>query len=419
MTASLVRTTAPWLIAAMLLLALPHLFGSNSAITIMNQMAITIVFALSYNVLLGQAGMLSFGHAVYMGLGGYFAIYSMNWLSRNGVPIPLPFLPLFGGMFSLGIAMIIGSLQIRRSGVVFAMISLGIVELVASYAIITYGFFNGGGIGGDRTYMVPFFGVAFLQQVEVYYVVMFWMLLSALLMYLFSRTVMGRMANAVRDNPERVEFVGYSAYWVRFCSFCVAGFFAGVAGSLFAVTYEIVTVENMNLEASGTILMVAFLGGVGYFFGPVLGAVVFTILQTVLSLHTDLWQLYTGALFVAAVMFFPGGLAGVLALHALVLRRDSVFGLIGPYVFTVIPAMICVMSVAGLCEILSHSRNASVGESRMVLLWTEFDSHEPVAWIALTVAAIAGFWLARRQAPLLASVWTKAGAFSHQSGLPD
>ena len=390
----------------MLLLALPHLFGSNSAITIMNQMAITIVFALSYNVLLGQAGMLSFGHAVYMGLGGYFAIYSMNWLSRNGVPIPLPFLPLFGGMFSLGIAMIIGSLQIRRSGVVFAMISLGIVELVASYAIITYGFFNGGGVGGDRTYMVPFFGVAFLQQVEVYYVVMFWMLLSALLMYLFSRTVMGRMANAVRDNPERVEFVGYSAYWVRFCSFCVAGFFAGVAGSLFAVTYEIVTVENMNLEASGTILMVAFLGGVGYFFGPVLGAVVFTILQTVLSLHTDLWQLYTGALFVAAVMFFPGGLAGVLALHARVLKGRFA-GLVVPYLLTVTPALVSLLSAAGVCELLSHSRTAAVGDSRMVLYWMHLDSHDPGPWAIAAVLAIAGFWLARAQSERLVAEWDR------------
>ncbi|MEL7153049.1 MAG: branched-chain amino acid ABC transporter permease, partial [Pseudomonadota bacterium] len=331
MTRDLRSAAAPWLIAAAVLLALPHLFGSNSAITIMNQMAITIVFALSYNMLLGQAGMLSFGHAVYLGLGGYFAIYTMNWLAGSQFPIPLPFLPIFGGLFSLGIAIIIGAFSLRRSGMVFAMISLGIVELVSSYAIITYGFFNGGGVGGDRTFMVPFLGVEFLHQRQIYYIVASWMLLSAWLMFLFTRTVMGRMANAVRDNPERAEFVGYSAYWVRFCSFCAAGFFAGVAGSLFAVTYEITTVENMNLQASGTILMVTFLGGVGYFIGPVLGAVLFTLLQTVLSLHTDLWQLYLGVLFLLAVMFFPNGLAGVLAMHAPILRSGRLAGLIVPY----------------------------------------------------------------------------------------
>ena len=407
-TQSVFKTIAPWLVAAAFLLALPHIFASNSAITIMNQMAITIVFALSYNMLLGQAGMLSFGHAIYMGLGGFFAIYTMNWLSRSGTPIPLPFVPVFGGLFSLGIAMIIGSFSIRRTGAVFAMISLGVVELFASYAIITSGFFNGGGVGGDRTFVSPFFDVEFIRDYEVYYLVTFWLLLSTLLMYLFTLTPIGRMANAVRDNPERAEFVGYSGYWVRFYSFCGAGFFAGVAGSLCAVTYEITTVENLNVEASGTILMVTFLGGVGFFFGPVTGAIVFTILQTILSLQTELWQLYTGALFIVTVMFFPSGLTGVLAMHMQVFRSGKLTGLIAPYFKTVIPAAISIFALAGLCEIIFHSRNAATGESQMTLYWTTFDSHHPAPWIIALVVMVAGFLLARRQAPVLVSAWSDA-----------
>ena len=402
------KTVAPWLIATAFLLALPHIFASNSAITIMNQMAITIVFALSYNMLLGQAGMLSFGHAIYMGLGGYFAIYTMNWLSKTGAPIPLPLLPVFGGLFSLGIAMIIGSFSIRRAGVVFAMISLGVVELIASYAIITYGFFNGGGVGGDRTYVSAFFGVEFLRQSEVYYLVIFWLLLSTLLMYLFTLTPVGRMANAVRDNPERAEFVGYSAYWVRFCSFCGAGFFAGIAGSLFAVTYEITTVENLNVEASGTILMITFLGGVGFFWGPIIGAVTFTIMSTILGLYTELWQMYIGALFVATVMFFPTGLAGVLALHGPVLRSGRVAGLAGPYLRALVPAGISILALAGLCEVLLHSRTAAVGESAMTLYWISFDSHSAAPWVVLGVLFVAGFWLARQATPGLVAAWSEA-----------
>lgn len=404
----MIKTFAPWLVATAFLLALPHIFASNSAITIMNQMAITIVFALSYNMLLGQAGMLSFGHAIYMGLGGYFAIYTMNWLSKTGAPIPLPFLPIFGGLFSLGIAMIIGAFSIRRAGVVFAMISLGIVELIASYAIITYGFFNGGGVGGDRTYVSPFFGVEFLRQSQVYYIVIFWLLLSTLLMYLFTRTPIGRMANAVRDNPERAEFVGYSAYWVRFCSFCAAGFFAGIAGSLFAVTYEITTVENLNVEASGAILMITFLGGVGFFFGPIIGAVVFTILSTILGMHTELWQMYIGALFVATVMFFPTGLAGVLAMHGPVVRSGGMANLLRPYLQTLVPAGISILALAGLCEMLLHSRTAAVGESEMTLYWLTFDSHSLIPWIILSIFTIGGFWLARRNAPALVAAWGEA-----------
>ncbi len=404
----MLKTCAPWLIAAAFLLALPHVFASNSAITIMIQMAITIVFALSYNMLLGQAGLLSFGHAIYMGLGGYFAIYTMNWLSKTGAPIPLPFLPVFGGLFSLGIAMIIGSFSIRRAGVVFAMISLGIVELIASYAIITYGFFNGGGVGGDRTYVSAFFGVEFLRQGEVYYIVIFWLLLSILLMHLFTRTPIGRMANAVRDNPERAEFVGYSAYWVRFYSFCGAGFFAGIAGALFAVTYEITTVENLNVEASGTILMVTFLGGIGFFWGPIIGAVAFTVLSTILGLYTELWQMYIGALFVATVMFFPTGLAGVLAMHGPVLRSGRVVNLAGPYLQTLVPAGISILALAGLCEVMLHSRTAAVGESEMTLYWLSFDSHDAAPWVVLGVLFVVGFWLARRAAPGLVAVWGEA-----------
>ena len=404
----MIKTLAPWLIAMAFLLALPNIFVSNSAITIMNQMAITIVFALSYNMLLGQAGMLSFGHAIYLGLGGYFAIYTMNWLSATQISIPLPFLPLFGGLFSLGIAMIIGAFSIRRAGVVFAMISLGIVELIASYAIITYGFFNGGGVGGDRTYVLAFFGIEFLHQSEVYYIVIFWLLLSTLMMHLFTRTPIGRMANAVRDNPERAEFVGYSGYWVRFYSFCAAGFFAGIAGSMFAVTYEITTVENLNVEASGTILMITFLGGIGFFFGPIIGAVVFTILQTILSLHTELWHMYIGALFVACVMFFPGGLAGVLAMHAPVLQSGRIAKLTGPYLKTLVPAGVSILALAGLCEVLLHSRNAPVGESEMTLYWITFDSHNPAPWVILAIIVLAGFWLARRGAPALSAAWGEA-----------
>ncbi len=404
----MIKTLTPWLIATAFLLALPHIFVSSSAITIMNQMAVTIVFALSYNMLLGQAGMLSFGHAIYLGFGGYFAIYTMNWLSATQIPIPLPFLPLFGGLFSLGIAMIIGAFSIRRAGVVFAMISLGIVELIASYAIITYGFFNGGGVGGDRTYVPAFFGIEFLHQGEVYYIVIFWLLLSTLMMYLFTRTPIGRMANAVRDNPERAEFVGYSGYWVRFHSFCAAGFFAGIAGSMFAVTYEITTVENLNVEASGTILMITFLGGIGFFFGPIIGAVVFTILQTILSLHTELWHMYIGALFVTCVMFFPGGLAGVLAMHAPALRSGQIAKLTAPYLKTLVPAGVSILALAGLCEILLHSRNAAVGESEMTLFWTTFDSHNPVPWVSLAIIVLAGFWLARRGVPALSTAWGEA-----------
>lgn len=395
----------PWVVASMILMVLPHVLMANSTITIMSQMAITIIFALSYNMLLGQAGMLSFGHAIYLGFGGFMCIHVMNYLQAAGIPIPLPFLPLFAGAFSMVMAMVIGSFSTRRSGVVFAMISLGVVELVATYSIIGYSFFRGGGVGGDRTLGVPFFGIEFLRQIEVYYLISVWLVASAALMYLFTQTPMGRMANAVRDNPERAEFLGYSARWVRFISFCAAGFFAGVAGGLFAINYELATAENLSVQASGTILMIAFLGGVGVFSGPILGAILFTLLETVLSLHTDLWQLYVGVLFLATVMFFPSGLAGVLMMHEAVLRRHGWHLVWKPYFKTVAPA---VVGIAGLCaftELVFHSRHIARGGQEMTLFWITFQTSNPAPWILAGAVAIVGIWISRRNAPALMHVW--------------
>ncbi|WP_146347126.1 branched-chain amino acid ABC transporter permease [Phaeobacter marinintestinus] len=398
----------PWAVAIVFLLTMPVVFPSNSAITIMNQMAITIVFALSYNMLLGQAGMLSFGHAIYMGFGGFMCIHVMNFVQAENLPVPLPVLPLFAGLFSLGMATLIGSFSTRKSGVVFAMISLGIVELVASCSLIIYSFFRGGGVGGDRTLGMPFFGIEFLYQIEVYYLISVWLALSVALMYGFSRTPIGRMANAVRENPERAEYLGYSTHWVRLYSFCAAGFFAGVAGGLFAINYELATVENFSLQTSGTILMIAFLGGVGVFFGPILGAVLFTMLQTVLSLETDLWQLYVAALFMATVMYFPGGLGGVVMMHVPVIRFGTFGMLVKPYAKTLIPAAFAILGLSALVEMLFYTRHSAVGAHDMTLFWMTFNSHSPLPWLIAAGITAGGLLLARRNAPELASAWHDA-----------
>ena len=406
---SMTLTAMPWIVGSLFLLIMPFIFQSNSALTIMNQMAITIVFALAYNMLLGQGGMLSFGHAVYMGVGGFMCVHVMNMVEDNGLPLPLPLLPIIGGMFGMGLAIIVGSFSTRKAGTVFAMISLGVGELIAASSVIVVAFFGGEeGVSGDRTYGLPVFGYEFIGHIEVYYLTAGWLVLSALLMYLFSRTPVGRMANAVRDNPERAEFLGYSARWVRFYSFVASGFFAGIAGGLFAINYEILTEENLNLTQSGVILLITFLGGVGFFFGPIIGAIVFTLLQTVLSLQTDLWQLYVGALFVATVMFFPGGLAGVLMMHVPAFRNGKAGQLVGPYIKTLIPAALGILAVAALLELVFHIRHAIVGDEDMTLYWMTFNSHSPVPWIVAVLVAVVAFWIMRRNMPDLVAAWNRA-----------
>ena len=405
---SMTLTTLPWVVSAVILLILPFVFTNNSAITIMNQMSITIIFALAYNMLLGQGGMLSFGHAVYMGVGGFACVHIMNMAGLFSV-MPLPLLPVFGGLFGMGLATIVGAFSTRKAGTVFAMISLGVGELIAACSVIIVAFFGGEeGISGDRTYGLPFFGVEFLYQIEVYYLIAFWVLVSAVLMFLFSRTPIGRMANAVRDNPERAEFLGYSARWVRFYSFAASGFFAGIAGGLFAINYEILTEENLNTASSGIILLVTFLGGVGFFFGPVLGAIVFTLVQTVLSLQTELWAFYAGMLFVATVMFFPGGLAGLIMMHVPALRLGKARLLLVPYIKTLIPALIGLLGCAAVVEMIFHYRHAAPGDEEMTIFWTTFDSHALVPWIIAVAVAGGGIWLARRNTPEMVEAWGQA-----------
>ena len=406
---SLNLSVAPWLVAALALMVMPWVFQSNSALTIMNQMWITVIFALAYNMLLGQGGMLSFGHAVYMGLGGFFAMHIMSYVEDYGVAFPLPLLPLFGGLFGMGFAMIIGSFSTSGAGTRFAMISLGVGELIAASSVIVVAFFGGEeGISGDRTYGLPFFGYDFAQQIEVYYLISFWLMLSAILMYLFSRTPVGRMANAVRDNPERAQFLGYSARWVRFYSFCASGFFAGIAGGLFAISYEILTEENLNATSSGVILLVTFLGGVGFFFGPIIGAIAFTLLQTVLSLQTELWAIYVGALFLATVMFFPGGFAGLIMMHVPAFRLGKARLLLRPYVRTLIPAAVGILGVCALIEMTFHYRHASTGDIEMTLFWITFDSTTVLPWLIAIAISVGGVGIARATAPALKDAWTEA-----------
>ena len=227
-------------------------------------------------------------------------------------------------------------------------------------------------------------------------------------MYLWSRTPVGRMANAVRDNPERAEFLGYSSRWVRFYSFVASGFFAGVSGGLFAINYEILTEENLNTASSGIILLVTFLGGVGFFFGPIIGAIAFTLLQTVLSLSTELWAFYAGVLFLSTVMFFPGGLAGLLMMHVPVFKLGKASKLIMPYLKTLLPAAIGLMGLAALVEMTFHYRHGATGDNEMTVFWTTFDSHTLMPWLVAGAVALIGLGIAKATAPALKDAWNEA-----------
>ncbi|MFL2793578.1 MAG: branched-chain amino acid ABC transporter permease [Paracoccaceae bacterium] len=419
MQKSALYSTLPWIVAAAILIMLPYIFTGGGSITIMNQIGITIVLAMSYNMLLGQGGMLSFGHAVYMGIGGFVAVHVMNLVENEYMWLPLPFLPLVGGLVGLGFATIIGSFSTRKAGTVFAMISLGIGELIAACCIIITVFFGGEeGISGDRTMAPPTFGIEFISQKEVYFLIAFWVLLSTLVMYLFTQTPVGKMANAVRDNPERAEFVGYSQRWVRFVSFCAAGFFAGVAGALFAINYEILTEQNLNLNMSFQVLLATYIGGVGFFLGPIFGAVLFTLLQTVIGLQTDLWALYTGLVFILMVMFLPAGLTGLFAMHMIPIQLGRFGMLIKPYSKIFLPGLAFVTGAIALIELINHVRHHGE-EQFMTLFWVEFDTTSFLPWALFALMTFVGFYISRIFAKEVAEAWGEATFVEGERGDKD
>ncbi len=312
----LLRFLWPWLAMAVLFALAPKIFSSATALTVMSVMGFMIIFALSYNMLLGQTGLLSFGHAVYYGLGGFVAIHAMNAVIHNKLGVPVAIMPIVGGLAGLAFGLLFGVVSTRRAGLVFSMITLGIGELVSSSSFILRTFFGGEeGITTNRAKLAPLFGLKFGPQIEVYYLIAVWCFLSVVAMYALTRTPFGRICNAVRDNPERVQYIGYSAQRIRLLAFSFAAFFAGIAGALAAINFEIMNAEQLGAQESALVLLMTYIGGVGAFVGPILGAIIITYLRINLSDVTNAWQLYFGLLFIGVVSFAPGGVAGLLMRH--------------------------------------------------------------------------------------------------------
>jgi branched-chain amino acid transport system permease protein len=417
-----VKARAPWAVwgaVALVAAVLPFVFSSGAALTMMSLMGFAIVFALSYNMLLGQTGMLSFGHAVYYGLGGFMTAHALNVVGAGKLPIPLPVIPLVGGLAGLLFAMIFGWVSTKRAGTAFAMISLGIGELVAACSLILRGFFGGeGGISTSRTSTLRLFDISFGPQIQVYYLIAAWSVLCVGAMYAFTRTPLGRMCNAVRENPERAEFVGYSTQMVRFLVFCISGFFAGVAGGLAAIHYEIVTSSMVGAVPSGFVLLMAYIGGVAFFIGPIIGAVLMTALQISLSDYTGAWLLYVGLMFVLVVMYAPWGLGGFVVMHQPLLAAGTLWRALPAYSLALVPLAMLGAGIVALIETMHHLLvNASQG-SAMRLLGIAYDSKSPLAWAVIVALLALGIFALRRVAPKVSGAYHAAAQEAAHTAAP-
>ena len=396
-----------WILAIGLALLLPEFIPSKAALTKMCLIGIAIIFALSYNVLLGQTGLLSFGHAVYFGVSGFAAIHIINLIGRLQLPIPVLLVPLMAGIVGAVFGLLFGALSTKRHGTAFAMISLAIAELVAASSLILETFFGGeSGVTTDRSLGPAFLGIDLVSQSQVYYLIVGWGVVSAGGMYAFTRTPLGRLALAVRDNPERAEFIGYSTRMIRLLAFIVSSFFAGIAGGLAAINYEIMTAANLATAASGTVLIMTYIGGVGYFYGPIIGAIVISLIQLSLSDVTPAWLLYLGILFIVTVLFSPTGIAGLLERHLPLLRAGLFHRLIPSYLVSGAAGLVFCAGAVALLEMNYHiTLNAHEGPL-LRLFWLTVDTTQPMAWVLATLTGVVGFFLFRKTWPYVANAWS-------------
>ncbi|NHZ32804.1 branched-chain amino acid ABC transporter permease [Massilia rubra] len=395
---------------ALLLVLAPLIFSKGAALSILSQIGTVMIFGLSYNMLLGQGGMLSFGHAVYSGLGAFFAIHAMN-SSGIGALVPTSLIPLVGGVAGMAFGVLFGYVTTKKSGTTFAMITLGLVELLFACSLMFPGFFGGeGGITTNRVRGQAFMGLTYGPQVQVYYLIAAWLFVSTVAMFAFTQTPLGRMANAVRDNPERVEFIGYDTQWVRYLTLILSAFFAGISGGLSAINFEIVSAENVSAIRSGSILLFVFIGGIGFFFGPLLGTIVGVFFSVMLSDFTPAWQLYLGLFFILLVRYAPAGLSSLILLLLRVAGARKFGRIWKPLLAVSACALVGMVGLVMGIEMLYHLTLDAANGSVMTRFGQAIDTRTVGPWLVAGAFLLAGIVGYRRFQPGYDAVWSDVNA---------
>jgi branched-chain amino acid transport system permease protein len=276
-------------------------------ISILN-MLIFVLFAASYNLLLSTSGLISFGHAAYLGVAAYLTGYSAkNWGFTPELAI------ILGVAASTIMGAGFGYLAIRRHGIYFAMITLGLAQLV--YFVCLQVPYTG---GEDGLTAVPRGFLLGLVSIEnnyaIYYFVLVCVAAALLLIYRITESPFGLVLSAIRDNEVRTSSLGHHVFRYKLLLFTLASALAGLAGSLKALVFQLVTLSDVHWSMSGVAVLMTLIGGIGTIFGPLVGAFVLVFIQTYLAGFGS-WVLVTqGLIFMLCVTFFREGIVGRLSM---------------------------------------------------------------------------------------------------------
>lgn len=301
------RLVSPWtgITFVSLGIVLPYIVPYSSLAT---EFVVFALFAVSFNILLGFTGLLSFGHAAFFGIGALACGLAMDHWAAN----PVTALTV-GTLAALTVAMIIGFLCLKSHGIAFAFLTLAFAELIYFIAYQCSSF-----TGGEDGLAIPrkvfqLLGMTlnFKHALVRYYFILFVVLVCFFLISRILNSPFGRVLASMRENEERTAFLGFNVRTYKLISFILSGLFAGASGGLYTIHLAFVPMENMHWGTSGEVVVMTLLGGMGYFFGPVVGTAVFIGLRELISGFFERWQLVVGIVFVLIVIFLPEGLSAI------------------------------------------------------------------------------------------------------------
>jgi branched-chain amino acid transport system permease protein len=265
------------------------------------------LFALAFDLVFGQVGLLSFGHAAFWGTSAYVTGYL---LLHAGASVPVAMLG--GTVAAFLIAIPIGFLSIRSVGIYFSMITLAFGQMI-DFIAKQWEDVTGGESGMPNIPRPPFLGLDFDKPMHAYWFGLVVATFGALVAFRTIHSPFGAALRAIRDNDVRAQSVGYATWAHKLMAFLLSAALSGLAGALFVVAHAVVSLDVLSWTTSGQVVMTTLLGGSGTFLGPLVGSAVTVLLRDALSRSTAATGLVTGLVFVVTVLFFRRGIVGTLA----------------------------------------------------------------------------------------------------------
>jgi branched-chain amino acid transport system permease protein len=295
----------PGIASAVLAILFPYILPKFQ-LRMVTEIVILALFAMTWKMLLNEGGMFSFGHALYFGLGAYASV--LGWLHIKGLSFMSGI--LLGGLVAGLMGFILGAFLVRMSGTYFALLTLAFNQLI--WAVVwKWRDVTGGDDGLGKFPKPDLLGISMKDPANFYYVSLIITGIGLFICWYYTKTPLGNVVMSIKANEERAKFIGFNVNASKLVLLTMLGFFAGISGALYAQFQEFIATSTIDMGMSTNVLFMAFIGGIGYFWGPLLGSGIFVYLSEYLSSFTDRWELIFGLIFILIVSFAPQGILGI------------------------------------------------------------------------------------------------------------